>query len=80
MLEVNFNPFPVLSTERLLLREITEADVDAIFQMRSDKNVMQFKRSEYIQRTAKEMVDNCVETLGQIKHIHSENMKAPKPR
>lgn len=44
-----------------------------------DINVMQFKKSEYILRTAKEMVDNCVETLGQIKHIRSENMKPPKP-
>lgn len=44
-----------------------------------DKNVLQFKRSEYIQRTAKEMIDNCIETLGQVKHIHPENMKAPKP-
>jgi len=44
-----------------------------------DKNVLQFKRSEYIQRTAKEMVDNCIETLGQVKHIHPENLKAPKP-
>jgi nitrite reductase/ring-hydroxylating ferredoxin subunit/multimeric flavodoxin WrbA len=44
-----------------------------------DKNVLQFKRSAYIQRTAKEMVDNCIETLGQVKHIHPENLKAPKP-
>ena len=44
-----------------------------------DKNVLQFRQSEYIQRTAKEMVDNCIETLGQIKHIHTENLKAPKP-
>jgi nitrite reductase/ring-hydroxylating ferredoxin subunit/multimeric flavodoxin WrbA len=44
-----------------------------------DKNVMQFKRSEYIQRTAKEMVDNCIETLCQVKHIHTEDLKAPKP-
>lgn len=44
-----------------------------------DKNVMQFKRSEYIQRTAKEMVDNCLETLRQIKQLHTENLKAPKP-
>jgi nitrite reductase/ring-hydroxylating ferredoxin subunit/multimeric flavodoxin WrbA len=44
-----------------------------------DKNVMQFKRSEYIQRTTKEMVDNCIETLCQVKHIHTEGMKAPKP-
>lgn len=45
-----------------------------------DKNVMQFKKSEYIKRTAKEMVDNCIETLCQVKHIHTENMKAPTPR
>ena len=44
-----------------------------------DKNVLQFKRSEYIQRTTKEIVDNCVETLCQVKHIRQENMKAPKP-
>lgn len=44
-----------------------------------DKNVLQFKRSEYIQRTAKEMVDNCIETLGQIKQMHTEHLKAPKP-
>jgi nitrite reductase/ring-hydroxylating ferredoxin subunit/multimeric flavodoxin WrbA len=44
-----------------------------------DKNVLQFKRSEYIQRTTKEMVDNCIETLCQVKHIHTESMKAPKP-
>lgn len=44
-----------------------------------DKNVMQFKKSEYIQRTAKEMIDNCIETSARIKHIHAENMKAPKP-
>lgn len=44
-----------------------------------DKNVLQFKKSEYIQRTAKEMVDNCVETLGLIKHVHVSHLKAPKP-
>lgn len=44
-----------------------------------DKNVLQFKKSDYIQRTAKEMVDNCIETLCQVKNIHSETMKAPKP-
>lgn len=44
-----------------------------------DKNVLQFKRSDYIQRTAKEMVDNCIETLCQVKHMHTENLKAPKP-
>lgn len=44
-----------------------------------DKNVLQFKRSEYIQRTAKEMVDNCFETLYHIKNMNMETLKAPLP-
>ena len=44
-----------------------------------DKNVLQFKKSEYIQRTAKELVDNCVETLQRIKQIDPVTIKAPKP-
>jgi nitrite reductase/ring-hydroxylating ferredoxin subunit/multimeric flavodoxin WrbA len=44
-----------------------------------DKNVLQFKRSEYIQRTAKELVDNCIESICQIKHMNTEVMKAPLP-
>ena len=44
-----------------------------------DKNVLQFKRSEYIQRTAKEMVDNCLETLYHIKNMDTTALKAPLP-
>jgi multimeric flavodoxin WrbA/nitrite reductase/ring-hydroxylating ferredoxin subunit len=44
-----------------------------------DKNVLQFKRSEYIQRTAREMIDNCLETSRQIKNMPDEKRKAPKP-
>ena len=42
MLEPNFTPFPLLKTERLLLREITDNDADAIFALRSDPVVMQY--------------------------------------
>lgn len=42
MLELNFNPFPELVTERLLLRKITDNDDKALFEMRSDERVMQF--------------------------------------
>ena len=45
-----------------------------------DKNVLQFKKSEYIKRTAVEMVDNCVEMLKQIKNVNSANIHAPKPK
>ena len=45
-----------------------------------DKNVMQFKKSEYIRRTAIEMVDNCVEVSKQIKNVNNANIHAPKPK
>ena len=44
-----------------------------------DKNVLQFKKSDYIKRTTKEVVDNCLETLMLIKHLPADKMKAPKP-
>ena len=42
MLTVNFNPFPALSTDRLMLRQVTQNDVNEIFFLRSDKRVLQF--------------------------------------
>lgn len=40
MLEVNFDPFPQLTTERLFLRRLEDDDAENIFRMRSDKEVM----------------------------------------
>jgi nitrite reductase/ring-hydroxylating ferredoxin subunit/multimeric flavodoxin WrbA len=45
-----------------------------------EKNVMQFKKSEYIKRTSMEMMDNCVEMLKQIKNVNSAHMHAPLPK
>ena len=42
MLKVSFNPFPDLESERLLLREVTEADVNEVFDIRSDAQTMQY--------------------------------------
>jgi RimJ/RimL family protein N-acetyltransferase len=42
MLTVNFNPFPVLETEHLRLRQITEDDKNELFALRSDKDIMHF--------------------------------------
>ena len=42
MLEINLDPFPVLSTERLTLREIHKEDAEEIFFLRSDKQVLRF--------------------------------------
>ncbi len=42
MLEVNFGPFPVITTERLVLRRITKDDVNELFEMRSDEEIMRY--------------------------------------
>jgi RimJ/RimL family protein N-acetyltransferase len=42
VLNLNFNPFPVLYTERLLLRNFNKNDANDLFNLRSDKNVMRF--------------------------------------
>jgi [ribosomal protein S5]-alanine N-acetyltransferase len=42
MLSVNFNPFPVLTTERLMLRRISSEDVKDIFALRSNKEAMRY--------------------------------------
>lgn len=40
MIQLNFNPFPQLETHRLLLRRITRADANAMFELRSDIDIM----------------------------------------
>lgn len=42
MLAINFSPFPVLQTERLLLREINVSDAAQIFKLRSNPVSMQY--------------------------------------
>ncbi|TAM95634.1 MAG: N-acetyltransferase [Chitinophagaceae bacterium] len=42
MLQLNFNPFPVLHTSRLLLRQLEESDVDEVFALYSNKEVMKY--------------------------------------
>lgn len=42
MLELNFTPFPVLETERLLLRQISENDAENIFLLRTNEDAMKF--------------------------------------
>lgn len=47
----NFNPFPNLETERLYLRRITYEDVDEIFALRSDPEVMKYIPKPLVQTT-----------------------------
>ncbi len=42
MLNINLHPFPVLATERLVLRQMNEMDAGELFALRSNKNTMEF--------------------------------------
>ena len=42
MLTFNFTPFPVIETERLVLRRITNDDVNEVFELRSNPETMQY--------------------------------------
>lgn len=41
-MQINFDPFPILRSDRLVLRRIVPGDVECVFRMRSDPKVMQF--------------------------------------
>ncbi|WP_443944920.1 GNAT family N-acetyltransferase [Pedobacter sp. AW1-32] len=42
MLSPNFNPFPILETPRLLLREYAYNDAEILFEMRTNEEVMRY--------------------------------------
>lgn len=46
MLQPNFNPFPELTTGRLLLRRLTMEDAPEIFFLRSDPTILQYLSKE----------------------------------
>ena len=63
MLEFNFTPFPILETERLLLRRVDNKDVNEVFSMRSNAETM-----KYIPRP---LVNNNEEALAHIALLDS---------
>ncbi len=42
MLNLDFSPFPILETDRLILQEITDAHAPALFEMRTDPTIMRY--------------------------------------
>jgi ribosomal-protein-alanine N-acetyltransferase len=55
MLEINFLPFPVLKTSRLLLRQVNSNDVDAILSLRSNDEVMKYIPRPYLKNKEEAM-------------------------
>lgn len=58
MLKLQFTPFPELSTERLDLKQMTAADAEDFFVLRSNKHIM-----KYIERPIAEEVEECRELI-----------------
>lgn len=66
MLKVDFNPFPEIRTERLLLRRLKKEDVGQIFEMRSNEHVMKFIGKNLVTSIDEAMdfynlVNNCLD-------------------
>ncbi|SEN48463.1 ribosomal-protein-alanine N-acetyltransferase [Mucilaginibacter gossypiicola] len=68
MLHPVFNPFPVLTTERLVLRRFTHDDAADLFEMRSNEIVMQ-----YIHRPINKTIDDAVGLINVIEELLSKN-------
>jgi [ribosomal protein S5]-alanine N-acetyltransferase len=68
MLIINFHPFPVLETERLILRHIDNEDVGSIFALRSNPETMQF-----IPRDLQKTTQDALEHIGQIEETIQKN-------
>lgn len=58
MLELNFNPFPILTGKRLILRQITIKDANALYELRSSEVVMR-----YIDKPLAKTVHDAVELI-----------------
>jgi ribosomal-protein-alanine N-acetyltransferase len=56
MLEINFLPFPILKTQRLLLRQLKTSDADAVLSLRSNEEVMKYIPRPYL-KTKEDALD-----------------------
>lgn len=68
MLNLNFNPFPVLITEQLILRRFTVEDAADLFEVRSDETIMR-----YIHRPISKTVDDAFALIGVIDELIGKN-------
>ena len=62
MLHVSFTPFPILKTDRLILRSIEIKDASEIFFLRSDANVL-----TYLDKAPEKSVDETIAFIGKVK-------------
>lgn len=68
MLQLNFKPFPTLTTHRLVLRRATENDAPALFPMRSDPEIMR-----YISRPLAKTIADAVKLINIVDDLLNAN-------
>jgi ribosomal-protein-alanine N-acetyltransferase len=68
MLEINFGPFPVLTTPRLELRQLELRDTGDFFKLRSDPRVM-----EFMDKPLMATIDEAEQTIGKIRSDFEAN-------
>jgi ribosomal-protein-alanine N-acetyltransferase len=68
MLELNFNPFPNLTTERLVLRQFTKEDLPEIFKLRTDPRI-----SKYIARPDFKTIEDAEAYITKMANFISNN-------
>ncbi len=68
MLNINFNPFPELSTENLVLRKMSVNDAEEMFFLRSDADVL-----KYIDREPARSVEEAVNFIEMINTALANN-------
>ncbi|MBK5286146.1 MAG: GNAT family N-acetyltransferase [Bacteroidia bacterium] len=68
MLEINFQPFPVIETARLILRHIEETDVHEVFFLRSDETVM-----KYINKPLAKSLDDARDFISRVDELEKSN-------
>jgi ribosomal-protein-alanine N-acetyltransferase len=70
MLQINFTPFPELSTQRLILRKLTLEDAADVFFLRSEQAILQFLSKEPV-ADIKEAEDFITRINNDIDNNHS---------
>lgn len=58
MLELSFNPFPIIETERLILKRFNETDAQDLFLLRSNDECM-----KYIGKSTHKSIDESIDFI-----------------
>lgn len=68
MLQLNFNPFPVLETQRLVLRALsTKTDTDVLFELRTNEDAMRYIKKPLQTR------DEVIQLIERVNNDHNNN-------